>query len=54
MMQSSRIDFCAASHRVLCSWVSSFVWCIEFYPDDLFKRRLFAEEAAEFRRLGTR
>lgn len=43
MMQSSCIDFCAASHRVLCSWVSSFVWCIEFYPDDLIKRRLFAE-----------
>ncbi|WP_155807407.1 hypothetical protein [Brevibacterium sp. VCM10] len=21
----------AVDHRVLCSWVSSFVWCIEFF-----------------------
>lgn len=31
MMQSSRIDFCAAEHRVLYGRVSSFVWCIEFF-----------------------
>lgn len=47
MMQSSRIDFRAVDHRVLCSWVSSFVWCIEFSTDDLIRKRLFAEEAAE-------
>ena len=39
MMQTSRIDFCAVNHRVLYSRVSSFVWRIEFYPDDLIKER---------------
>ena len=47
MMQTSRIDFCAVNHRVLYGRVSSFVRCIEFYPDDLIKERLFAEEAVE-------
>ncbi|WP_039206202.1 hypothetical protein [Brevibacterium linens] len=30
------------------------MWRIEFYPDDLIRRRLFAEEAAELPRLGAR
>ena len=39
MMQTSRIDFCAVNHLVLYGRVSSFVRCIEFYPDDLIKER---------------